>query len=79
MVNPLLTALFDLFLVGSALAICAAMIDEYRASREPVVRRSSRTAFTTTRVVRHNVTAPKDFRGEVARMRARRVSRVRAA
>lgn len=33
MVNPVLTILFDLFLVGSALAIVAGMVNEYRASR----------------------------------------------
>ena len=33
MVNPILTILFDLFLVGSAIAIIAAMTQEYFDSR----------------------------------------------
>ena len=37
MVNPLLTILFDLFLVGSAVAIVAAMIQEYFDSRTPSI------------------------------------------
>jgi len=37
MVNPLLTILFDLFLIGSALAIAAAMATEYFLLREPHV------------------------------------------
>jgi hypothetical protein len=37
MANPLLTVLFNLFLVGSALAIVAAMIQEYLESRVPSV------------------------------------------
>jgi hypothetical protein len=37
MVNPVLTLLFDLFLVGSAVAIIAAMVQEYLASRRPSV------------------------------------------
>jgi hypothetical protein len=32
MVNPLLTILFDLFLIASALMIVAGMVAEYRAS-----------------------------------------------
>ena len=79
MVNPLLTILFDLFLIGTAVAICAAMVEEYLASREPVVRGSMRRPTTTRRVVRHTVTAPRDFRTEVARLQGRRSTRVRAA
>lgn len=37
MVNPLLTALFDLFLIGSAGTIIAGMVQEYLASRHPSV------------------------------------------
>jgi len=37
MVNPVLTLLFDLFLVGSAVAIIAAMVQEYLGSRRPSV------------------------------------------
>lgn len=33
MINPVLTALFDLFLVGSASTIIAGMVQEYLASR----------------------------------------------
>ncbi|MCC6387159.1 MAG: hypothetical protein IT302_07225 [Dehalococcoidia bacterium] len=79
MVNPLLTILFDLFLIGTAVAVCAAMVEEYLASREPVVRGSMRRTTTTRRVVRHTVTAPRDFRSDVARLQARRSTRVRAA
>lgn len=37
MVNPLLTILFDLFLVGSAITIVAAMVQEYLDSRTPSI------------------------------------------
>ena len=37
MVNPMLTVLFNLFLVGSAVAILAAMVQEYFDSRTPSV------------------------------------------
>lgn len=37
MVNPVLTIIFDLFLIGSALALVSAMVAEYLASREPHV------------------------------------------
>jgi hypothetical protein len=37
MVNPLLTVLFNLFLVGTALLLIAAMIQEYFAGRTPSV------------------------------------------
>jgi hypothetical protein len=37
MVNPVLTVLFDLFLVGSAITIVAAMVQEYFVSRTPAV------------------------------------------
>ena len=37
MVNPVLTLLFDLFLVGSAVAIIAAMVQEHLGSRRPSV------------------------------------------
>ncbi len=35
MVNPVLTILFDLFLIGSALLVTAGMTAEYLVSREP--------------------------------------------
>jgi hypothetical protein len=37
MVNPVLTIIFDLFLIGSALALVSAMATEYLVSREPHV------------------------------------------
>lgn len=37
MVNPLLTILLDLFIIGSAVSISAAMLAEYLGSREPQV------------------------------------------
>lgn len=37
MVNPLLTILFDIFLIGSAVAVSASMVAEYLMSREPHV------------------------------------------
>lgn len=37
MVNPVLTIIFDLFLIGSALALISAMATEYFVSREPYV------------------------------------------
>ena len=37
MVNPLLTVIFDLFLLGSAVAVVAAMVQEYFDSRAPSV------------------------------------------
>ena len=50
MVNPLLTVLFDLFLVGAAIAIIAAMVDEYFSSRTPAIGRRSRQATPQARV-----------------------------
>ena len=47
MVNPLLTILFDIFLIGSALAVTAGMVAEYLASREPHVGRVSRVKQTS--------------------------------
>jgi hypothetical protein len=37
MVNPVLTVAFDLFLIGSAVAVIAAMLDEHFSSRRPSV------------------------------------------
>ena len=42
MVNPLLTILFDIFLIGSALAVAGGMVAEYLATREPHVGRVGR-------------------------------------
>lgn len=37
MVNPVFTILFDLFLIGTAVAVSATMVAEYLGSREPHV------------------------------------------
>ncbi len=37
MVNPVLTIVFDLFVIGSAAVILAGLAGEYRAHRPPVV------------------------------------------
>lgn len=37
MVNPILTTLFDLFLIGSAAAVILGMVREYRANRLPAI------------------------------------------
>jgi len=37
MVNPVITLLFDLFLIGAAAGIIASMVAEYLASRRPSV------------------------------------------
>jgi hypothetical protein len=49
MVNPLLTILFDIFLIGSALAVSAGMVAEYLATREPQVGRVGRAACAGNR------------------------------
>ena len=41
MVNPVLTAVFDFFLIGSAGVIVAGMIEEYRGSRTVATTRSA--------------------------------------
>ncbi len=43
MVNPVLTILFDVFLIGSALAIIAGLVQEQRANRLPAVGSLPRT------------------------------------
>jgi len=49
MQHPLLTALFDLFLIGTAVCVIAALVAEHIASREPAVggarRRSAAPAL----------------------------------
>ena len=55
MVNPVLTILFDLFLVGSALAIAAAMATEYLVTREPHVGTSRPKPSITARPQRKQV------------------------
>ncbi len=42
MINPVLTILFDLFIVGSALTIVASLVAEQWAMREPAVGRVRR-------------------------------------
>ena len=37
MVNPVLTVIFDLFLIGSAATVVTAMVAEYRAHRGPAI------------------------------------------
>ena len=37
MINPVLTLLFDLFIIGSAIAVGSAMVLEYVQSREPQI------------------------------------------
>jgi hypothetical protein len=66
MVNPLLTILFDLFIIGSAFAVSAAMAVEYFASREPQVgsKRVSRPQPQTMR--RSNLSRMPSQRGKAA-------------
>ncbi len=42
MQHPLLTALFDLVLIGTAVCVIAALIAEHVANREPAVGRCGR-------------------------------------
>jgi hypothetical protein len=42
MVHPVLTILFDLFIVGSALAILGALVAEQYALRQPAIGRAVR-------------------------------------
>ena len=71
MVNPVLTILFDLVLIGTALGLIAAMAAEYLASREPHV--GSERAVRRAPVVRRTVTP----RGDVLEIRG--IRRRRAA
>ncbi|MGE0598757.1 MAG: hypothetical protein AB7J35_02890 [Dehalococcoidia bacterium] len=50
MVNPFLTIVFDLFLIGSALTVAASMAAEYFITREPHVgaMRRARPAHSRT-------------------------------
>lgn len=48
MVNPLLTVIFDLFLIGSALAIVAAMVGEAITNRPPSVGRAGARSRQST-------------------------------
>ena len=44
MIHPLLTLMFDLFLIGSAGSILAAMVGEYFVNRGPAVGRIHTTS-----------------------------------
>lgn len=54
MIHPLLTLMFDLFLVGSAISILAAMTAEYIANRDPAVghTRAARPVSRSPQLVR---------------------------
>lgn len=73
MVHPVLTALFDLFLIGSALLIVAGMVAEQRRQRQPAVGRQRRPKAMTP----YAVSAPR--RVGVGQRRARGAVRLRAA
>lgn len=47
MVNPLFTILFDLFLIGSALAVTVGMAAEYLVAREPHIGSTRRSSATS--------------------------------
>ncbi len=53
MVNPLLTIMFDIFLVGSALVILGGMVAEYRAAKQPSVGGQHVVPFRARAVRRH--------------------------
>ena len=58
MVNPLLTILFDVFIIGSAIAVSAGMFAEYLVRREPHIGGSGRVELPSQRtVVRSRATA----------------------
>lgn len=56
MVNPALTILFDLFLIGSAIAISAAMAAEYFTTRQPHVGTTRPRPPLATRTPRRRAT-----------------------
>jgi hypothetical protein len=56
MVNPALTILFDLFLIGSAVAITLAMATEYFVSRQPHIGTSRPKPPVATRTPRKRAT-----------------------
>ncbi len=68
MVNPILTVLFDLFLIGSAIAIIAAMVQEYFDSRTPSIGGTG-AATTVANVSRGTLT-------QTAQNRRRQLKRV---
>ncbi len=68
MVNPVFTVIFDLFLIGSASSIVAAMVLEYRASRGAAIGQTQ-SAYKA-RVTRNSA---------IVMRRTRRSARMRAA
>ncbi|MEP6870477.1 MAG: hypothetical protein ABI939_01370 [Anaerolineaceae bacterium] len=68
MVNPVLTVIFDLFLIGSAASVVSAMVLEYRANRGPAIG-NAKSAYRA-RVTRSSA---------IVTRRARRSARLRAA
>lgn len=68
MVNPVLTVIFDLFLIGSAASVATAMVLEYRASRGSAIGRTQ-SAYRA-RVTRNSA---------IVARRSRRSGRLRAA
>lgn len=64
-VNPLLTALFDLFLIGSAIAIVTAMAIEHLDSRAPSVGAPQHKAVARPRTGRAVVARRARCRGTV--------------
>lgn len=79
MVNPILSIVFDLFLIGAATSITAALIEEYRAGRAPYIGSGAATVRTSPEVrYAPPPSAPTDYRAVVAKTRQRRIARVRA-
>ncbi len=68
MVNPILTVLFDLFLIGSALAIIAAMVQEYVDSRTP--------SIGGTGIANSPATVPRGRVAQTSQIRRRQLKRV---
>jgi|GEM_PF-6946030 len=52
MVNTLLTVIFDIVLIGTALVILCGMVAEYRASKQPSVGGQRLMRFTPQRARR---------------------------
>lgn len=76
MVHPLLTFLFDLLLIGTALSVIAAMTIEYLASKEPSVGRPATQTFLVRRPATGRVTQLRTgSRGAVPQLRRRHAYR----
>ena len=56
MVNPAFTILFDIFLIGSAIAVSTAMAAEYLLAREPHVGTTHPRRTVATRTSRRRAT-----------------------